>query len=140
VQTVYTIGYGGRKMDDFLGLLKANGVHTLVDIRLRPDRSSMGLYVKAKTPDKGIEKWVTDAGITYRSFIELGNVFIEFPDWRERFRRLLSSSGDLLIERLSDLPEPICLMCAEKRHEDCHRDQVAEYLAERRGVEIRHIE
>jgi uncharacterized protein (DUF488 family) len=137
---VFTIGYGGRGRDDFLALLKANGVRTLVDIRLRPDRASMGIWVKARTPDKGIEKWLADAGIAYRSLIELGNVFMEFPDWQERFRRLLASSGELLVERLEGLEEPICLMCAEKRAADCHRREVAVFLAQRTGAAICHIE
>jgi len=62
---VFTIGYGGRLKEDFLVLLKANGVRTVVDIRLRPDRASMGIWVRAKTPDKGIEKWLSDEGIGY---------------------------------------------------------------------------
>ena len=48
---VFTIGYGGRGKEDFLSLLKANDVRPVVDIRLRPDRASMGIWVKAKTAD-----------------------------------------------------------------------------------------
>lgn len=75
---VFTVGYGGRTKDEFLALLKAHGVKTVVDIRLRPDRASMGIWVKAKTADKGIESWLAAAGIAYRSLVELGNVFLDF--------------------------------------------------------------
>jgi uncharacterized protein (DUF488 family) len=138
--TIFTIGYGGRGKDDLLSLLKANGVKTVVDIRLRPDRASMGIWVKAKTADKGIEIWLAAAGIGYRSLVELGNVFLEFPDWQERYRRLLDSSGQLLTERLQSIPGPICLLCAEKRVGECHRQQVADYLAKHHGTAIQHLE
>jgi uncharacterized protein (DUF488 family) len=138
--TVFTIGYGGRGKDDFLALLKANGVKTVVDIRLRPDRASMGIWVKAKTADKGIEHWLSEAGIGYRSIVELGNVFLGFPDWQDRYRRLLDSAGGLLTERLDSIPGPICLLCAEKRVAECHRQDVANYLAQHRGAVVQHLE
>lgn len=137
---VFTIGYGGRGKDDVLSLLKANGVATVVDIRLRPDRASMGIWVKARTADKGIERWLAESGIGYRSLVELGNVFLELPDSQDRYRRLLASAGPLLIERLESIPGPICLLCAEKRAAECHRQQVAEYLATYKGAVIRHLE
>lgn len=138
--TVYTIGYGGRGKADFLALLAAHGVKTVVDVRLRPDRASMGIWVKAKTPDKGIEAWLAEAGVGYRSVVELGNVFLDFPDWPERYRRLLDRAGSLLTERLDGIPGPICLMCAEKRVAECHRRQVAEYLAAHKGATVHHLE
>lgn len=138
--TIFTIGYGGRGKDDFLSLLRANEVKTVVDVRLRPDRASMGIWVKAKTADKGIESWLVNAGIGYHSLIELGNVFLEFPDWRMRYQELLDSAGALLTERLQSIPGPICLLCAEKCFEECHRQQLAEYLAKHKGAAIRHLE
>jgi uncharacterized protein (DUF488 family) len=138
--TVFTIGYGGRGKDDFLALLRSAGVKTVVDIRLRPDRASMGIWVKAKTADKGIEAWLTEAGIGYRSVVELGNVFLDFPDWPARYQRLLDTAGALLTERLADIPGPICLMCAEKQAAECHRRHVAEFLAATQGATVRHLE
>ena len=60
--TFYTIGYGGRAPLDFLAMLKAHQVRTIVDVRLRPDKSSMGLYVRAKTADKGLEEAACRSG------------------------------------------------------------------------------
>lgn len=138
--TIHTIGYGGRGREDFIELLQRHEIRMLVDVRLRPDRASMGIWVKAKTADKGIEKMLTDVGIGYRSLLELGNIFLDFPDWQERYQHLLESSGKLLISRLTAIPEPFCLMCAEKRVAECHRLQIAEYLARVRGVDVIHLE
>ncbi|HVK10827.1 MAG TPA: DUF488 domain-containing protein [Gemmataceae bacterium] len=137
--TVFTIGYGGRNKDDFLAALTRHGVRSVVDIRLRPDRASMGIWVKAKTPDKGIESWLAAAGLGYHSLVELGNVFLGFDDWPERYGRLMAAAGDLLTERLAAIPGPICLLCAEKDVAACHRRHVAEYLAAHRGATVHHI-
>jgi len=135
----YTVGYGGRPPSDFLGLLKSKGILTVVDVRLRPDRASMGAYVKAKTPDKGIERVLAERDITYLSVIELGNIFLNREDWQERYKQLLVRAGDLLVEPLENLSSPYCLMCAEKKVSECHRLQIAEHLTGR-GWEAEHIE
>ena len=137
---LFTIGYGGRTKDEFLSILRDNGVQTVVDVRLRPDRASMGIWVKAKTPDKGIEKILADAGIGYRSLVELGNLFLDFDDWEQRYGQLFESAGELLVGRLAGLAEPMCLLCAEKRVGDCHRQLIAAYLARTQGAQVQHLE
>lgn len=134
----YTLGYGGRSKEEVLALLRSAGIKSIVDVRLRPDRASMGIFAKAKTPDKGIERWLRETGIQYFSFIELGNVFIDRDDWQERYRELIARAGDLLTERLAEVPEPFCLICAEKDPERCHRRLIAEYLEER-GHQVVHL-
>jgi uncharacterized protein (DUF488 family) len=136
---VFTIGYGGRKPDDFGRLLTDAGVRTVVDVRLRPDRATMGVYAKAKTPDKGIEHLLSSHRIGYRSFPELGNIFLDYDDWATRYAQLIRRAGDLLVTRLENLEGPLCLLCAERRVADCHRRQLAEFLASQ-GHEIKHLD
>ena len=136
---LYTIGYGGRKPDELIGLLQGRGVKAIVDVRLRLDRSSMGTYAKARDPGRGIERLFTDASIQYFSFVELGNIFLDFEDWEGRYRQLMDQSADILLERLLQVPAPLCLLCAEKLVSRCHRRIIAEHLA-RRGYEVEHIE
>lgn len=138
--TVYTIGYGGRTRDSFLTLLAGTPVRTVVDVRLRPDRASMGLWTKARTPDKGIEKLLADAGLGYVSLVELGNPFLGLPDWPARYRRLLDAAGELLTERLAGVPGPYCLLCSERRAADCHRALIADLLARHAGAAVVHLE
>lgn len=136
----YTIGYGGRVPQEFASLLVLHGVRSVADVRIRPDRASMGAYVKARTPDKGIEKLLSDRGILYRSFLELGNMFKEMDDWRPSYGALFERAGDLLVGGLGELTGPFCLMCAEKRVADCHRLVIADFLVATNGWSVEHIE
>ena len=136
---LFTIGYGGRRPDDLLRRLTDAGVRTVADVRLRPDRASLGVYVKAKTPDKGIQRLFASAGIAYQSLPELGNLFLEHADWRARYTAFIQCAGHLLVSRLESLELPVCLLCAERRAVECHRLVIADYLATR-GLEIQHLE
>lgn len=141
----YTIGYGGRKPEDFLELLRQRDVRVVVDVRLRPDRASMGAYKKARSPERGIQMLLNDAGIEYLPLIELGNVFLGWKDWDERYQELMERAGDLLTRRLMEIQETFCLMCAEKYVLDdkgqvnCHRKIIGDYLVQR-DYQMEHIE
>jgi uncharacterized protein (DUF488 family) len=136
---LFTIGYGGARPQVFTERLVLSGVTMVVDVRLRPDRASMGAYVKAKTPEKGIERLLQEAGIEYRSLPELGNLFLDYDDWRERYTELLARAGDLLISRLKEIPGSVCLLCAERKPEDCHRALIADYLASKADFQVEHL-
>src|SRR4051812_33613456 len=100
----FTIGYGGRRPEDFLEQLEAHGIGAVADVRLRPDRASMGAYTKARTADKGIERLLGERGIAYHHILELGNLFLDLDDWVPHYRALLHDSGALLVARLEGLP------------------------------------
>jgi len=100
----------------------------------------MGAYTRARTHDKGIERLLAGQGISYHPILELGNVFFDLEDWRAPYRELLRRSGDLLVARLLEIPAPFCLLCAEKRAVDCHRQMIAEHLVASRGWDVQHIE
>jgi uncharacterized protein (DUF488 family) len=138
--TFYSIGYGGRRPEEFVALLVRHGVRSIADVRIRPESASMGAYVKARTAEKGIQRLLGDRGIVYHSILELGNLFRDLEDWRPSYRALFERAGDLLVERLDALPGPFCLMCAEKHVADCHRQIIADYLVATRGWSVEHIE
>ncbi len=137
--TCYSIGYGGRNPQELIDLLKENNIKIIVDVRLRPDRAHLGIYKKAKDNNKGIEGLLMKNGISYFSFVELGNVFMNQDDWQKKYRQLLKLSGDLLINRLRQISFSFCLLCAEKKSTECHRNILSEYL-ELSGYNFIHIE
>ena len=140
MSAAFTVGYGGRIPAEFTKLLAAHGVKTVVDVRLRPDKAAMGSYAKAKDAEKGIAGLLARSGIGYVSLLELGNLFLEYDDWPERYEKFLAASGPLLFDRLADVPGPMCLMCAEKRIAECHRRHIAAYLERAKGWRFTHIE
>lgn len=135
----YTVGYGGRKPAEFVELLGSKRVAAVADVRLRPDHSRMGSFVKAKSPDKGIENLLSHAGIEYYSFVELGNVFGAFENWADLYRQLLERAGDILTGRLKGISVPFCLLCAEKHVEQCHRLLISNYLIQNGFRLIEHL-
>ncbi len=125
------IGHGGRTPAFLIQRLTSVGVRTVADVRLRPDRASMRVNGKAKTPDKGIDCRFASAGSGYRSMPRLGNEFLKHEDWPERCAAIIQCAGHLLVARLERLETPVCLRCAECR--------VAEFLASQ-GAEVLHLE
>jgi len=134
----YTIGYGGRNPQEFVAILKNHGIRIVVDVRLRPEHSSMGAYVKAKDCEKGIEGLLARSGMEYVWLPELGNVFLGCEDWRDRYEELIDVAGHLLTRRLLQLKMPLCLMCAEKDVTKCHRGVISDYLL-KNGHKVDHI-
>jgi uncharacterized protein (DUF488 family) len=135
---IYTIGYGGRDTKDFQDALLEKGVRSIADVRLRPDRASMGVYTKTRTSDKGIQKILADVGIGYASIIELGNIFYNSENWQRPYRQLINKTGYLLTDRLYDIEWPSALLCAERDVNRCHRKVIADFLIEQ-GFEVEHI-
>ncbi|MGZ4929141.1 MAG: DUF488 family protein [Halobacteriota archaeon] len=126
----YTIGYGGWLAQDFLDALTTRGVTTLVDVRLRPNRAYMGTWVKAKTPEAGIERLLAGQGLQYTWLPQLGNIYMDEKNWREPYKQYVAEHGNEMTELLLLVPRPFVLMCAERKAKDCHRQYIAEYLVQ----------
>jgi uncharacterized protein (DUF488 family) len=41
---------------------------------------------------------------------------------------------------MAGVPQPFCLLCAERRAADCHRRLIADYLVAGQRTEVEHIE
>ena len=135
---IYTIGYGGLAPSEFVRELKERSIESVVDIRIWPIRANMGSCVMSKSVEKGIQGLLARAGNGYFSLLELGNPVKDLTDWEGRYRRPIHSAGDSVFERLQDIPDPLCLLCAEKRPEECHRSMLAEFLGQR-GHDVEHL-
>ncbi len=132
---VYTIGYKGKSLQDFINQLRAAGVDAVIDIRLR-NTSHLAGYTKRDDLAFLLQEGF---GIAYEHHPELAPT----PEIREAYQ----ADGDwaayeaqflpLLRERRAEVVgqdilarfRSPCLLCAEPTAEHCHRRLVAEYWA-----------
>ncbi len=113
-----------RDLSELISLLKANGVVTLVDVRLNPISRKKGFSKKA------LAAALSDAGIEYRHERDLGNPKENRDPFRrglasarQRYRHHLQNDAHSVFERLVDLARTsrIALLCYERDHDQCHR-------------------
>lgn len=143
--TVYTVGHSNRDLDEFVRLLKAHGVDTLVDIRKLPGSNKYPHFNRDELSDS-----LARAGIRYVYLEELGGRRPQRKEsantaWRNRsfrayadhmetdeFRRGIDSLLGYAAEGM------VAVMCSEAVWWRCHRALVADYL-KAAGVDVRHI-
>lgn len=141
-ETVCTIGHSNRPIDEFIGLLRQNGIACLLDIRTVPK--------SRHNPQFGQEQLaatLADAGIEYRYMRGLGGLRHPRKDslnggWRNlSFRGYadymqtdeFAANVNAVIELARD--KRCVLMCAEAVPWRCHRSLVADALLVR-GVHV----
>lgn len=139
-KTLFTSGYEGIRLEDFIGQLKENNVQILIDIRERPLSRKKGFSKKSLTAALAAED------INYLHIKELGSPselrkkLREDKDYSyffDEFSNYLSSKKESLLEVLEIIQNSIgCLLCYEKSHEECHRKLVVEELLQMNSNEI----
>ncbi len=139
---LYTIGYEGSNVADFLATLRAVGVTTLLDVRELPISRRKGFSKSA------LGEALRAAGIAYQHERLLGSP--------RNVRHRLKATGDmtaflsdyevhiaqqagLLDDLAATLSGNVALMCYERDSRHCHRRVVARELGRRFGIEPRHI-
>jgi len=141
-RVVHTIGHSTRPIDEFVDLLRRNGIDTLVDIRTVP-KSRHNPQFEGRTLEKSLE----DAGIEYRYARELGGLRRPAKDsintgWRNASFRafadyMQSDEFARAVDELAALAETRrpAIMCAEAVPWRCHRSLVGDALLVR-GVDV----
>ena len=143
---IWTIGHSTRTIDDFISLLKSNGIKLLIDVRSLPGSKRYPQFNKEALADS-----LGKAGIRYEHFPELGGRRKPKADspntaWRnESFRGyadyMETEEFQNGVKRLLDLAAdagPAAIMCAEAVWWRCHRSLISDYL-KARGIEVIHI-
>ena len=136
---IFTIGYEGLSVDEFLMKLIDEKTHVLADVRANPYSQKWGFI--GRTLGSFSEK----LGIEYASIPSLGipSVFrkgLKDPEDRtelfDHFRPILiGKKHELEALKVRSKTERIALMCFEKDPLTCHRHILAQEL-ERMGAEV----
>jgi len=125
LNTLYTIGYSGYTIDDFIDVLKKHGINALVDVRSNPFSS----YYSAYNRDI-LSRSLNSNKIHYRSFAsEFGAQQSEHCFFASQgyLDFDLYTTSDMYINGYRKIEEglkrnhSIALMCAERDPIDCHR-------------------
>ena len=142
---IYTVGHSTRTIEDFLGLLRAHGIATLVDVRTVP-----GSRRHPQFGQNRLAPVLEDEGIAYVHLPSLGGLRKPAPEsrnlgWRNpSFRAYADHMGTQEFEEgLSELlalaeGQPVSVMCAEAVPWKCHRSLLSDALVAR-GMPVLHI-
>jgi len=142
---IFTIGHSTRAIEEFISLLKSNGVEQLIDIRTIPkshhnpqfNGDSLARALRAAKikcvhmkelgglrrarPDSPNMGW---RNASFRGYAD----YMQTEEFEEAVRRAIALAGD----------KPTALMCAEALPWKCHRSLVADALVVR-GIEVLEI-
>lgn len=141
---LYTIGYEGSVIEDFIATLQNTGVSILVDVRDVPISRKPG-FSKRK-----LETALNLVGIKYihlkglgnpkngRLAARSGNTALFHHIYAEKLESNAASDDLHSVGKILRTEIP-CLLCFEEDHKTCHRDQVANKLTESIDLDIRHI-
>jgi len=139
---IFTIGYEGSTVGDFLGALKAAGVERMIDVRALPLSRRPGF---SKSPLKAA---LEEAGIEYIHLKALGTP----AEGRAAARAGRHSDLERIYAGQLELPEamaqsaqmlelagqkPSALMCMERDPADCHRTLLLNAVAA--NAEVIHL-
>jgi len=143
---ILTYGHGTDSAERTAATLHAAGVRGIVDIRIAPGSRRNPQFARAE-----LERWLPEAGISYRWDKRLGGFRKPGPDnpdvaWREEMFRgyaeyMRSAEFGSAISAVLDeaTARQLAVMCSESLWWRCHRRLVADFVSAARGVPVRHL-
>ena len=145
--TLYTIGHSTRPLDEFIAVLNAHSIQTLVDIRSFPVSRRLPHFNR-----EALEESLAKAGIRYLWLKELGgrrkkirddspNVALRNDSFRNYADYMLTTEFEQGVAELVRVAEQsrTAYMCAERVYFHCHRMLVSDWLVAH-GHEVFHID
>ncbi len=142
---ILTIGYEGRRIDEFIDRLKRFNISRLIDVREVPLSRKKGFSKSA------LRERLKDANIEYVHLKVLGSPSPirnklksdwDYDYFFKAYSKYLSENMEAVKEVYQYISDGInCIMCFERFPEKCHRSTIANKIKEydSNGLKIKHI-
>ncbi len=142
---ILTIGYEGRRIDEFIDRLKKFNISRLIDVREVPLSRKKGFSKSA------LRERLKDANIEYVHLKVLGSPSPirnklksdwDYDYFFKAYSKYLSENMEAVKEVYQYISDGInCIMCFERFPEKCHRSTIANKIKEydSNGLKIKHI-
>ena len=125
---IYTIGYEGLSIGQFVDILQAHAIDVLIDVRELPLSRKQGFSKNS------LSLAVTNLDIQYIHMRELGaprqirhrlRATCDWIEYCKSYQNVLENQNEALIN-ISNLSElhRVCLMCFEEDYQTCHRSLI----------------
>lgn len=138
---IFTIGFSGKKPDDFMDILNAAKINCIWDIRLWRTSRFVPFYsgTNLATTLGSRYEYHPEFAPSTEILVEYKDGRIIWPDYERMYRELLATRHPTA-GLTPDAIDRICLLCTEKSALHCHRRLAAEYIAEQfPDIEIVHL-
>ena len=142
-KAIYTAGYEGKTVDEFLNLLMESGISRLIDVRFNPISRRYGFHKST------LARLCDFLEIDYQHLPELGIPGSERDDLSSSakyaslfndYRSSLPLREDALLNVTGLLKsKPSVLVCMEADPKVCHRNVLAQHLATLIDMPIKHL-
>jgi len=142
-KVIYTAGYEGKTVDEFLNLLMRSGIRRLIDVRYNPVSRRYGFHkstLKKLCDSLEIDyQHLPNLGIPGSARANLNSIDSYFLLYNE-YRCGLVDRGEDLQKAISLLKsEPSVLVCMEAKPECCHRSVLAKHLMDMMHLPVKHL-
>jgi len=141
--TIYSIGHGNKKIEDFIAELKSFKIQFLLDIRSKPYSKWNPQFNQA-----ALDLELKNNGITY---VFVGDTLGGLPEDRSCYDYNGKVVYDLIkekdffkqgLERLTTANEKkinLAIMCSESKPEECHRSKLIGQELLNKEISLKHI-
>lgn len=140
---IFTFGYEGLSLQEFIGRLRDSGIQTVVDVRANPLSRKPGFSKRA------FSVALNAAGVIYvhvpvmgcpKSVRDRYKVDEDWAAYTRGFFAHLKNQSDAVAQLASSTGQSTsCLVCFETDFNRCHRTYVARAVAKLNGMAVAHL-